>query len=140
MGINIIHIAITQCRSEFMEKKRKAIKYFKNCTCQQVNKSKNTADKQHSPTFLLRRNSNLNFWRFLLNYFHSAFPRLLLFSWLSTVLFIGREIHETVPVSKMFFTFLVNVCRAQCRKLQVALKGRNFGAKLTHLCDFWLDV
>ena len=31
-----------------MEKKRKA-DVFENCTCQQVNKAKNTADKQHSP-------------------------------------------------------------------------------------------
>ena len=57
-------------------------------------------------TFLVRRNSNLNFWRFLLNHFRSVFPLLLLFSWLSTILFIGREIHKTVPISKMFFTFL----------------------------------
>ena len=27
---------------------KKEGKYFKNCTCQQVNKSKNTADKQHT--------------------------------------------------------------------------------------------
>ena len=25
-------------------------------------------------------------------------------------------------------------------KLQALIKGRNFGAKLTHLCGFWLDV
>ena len=31
-----------------MEKKRKA-NIFENCTCQQVNKAKNTADKYHSP-------------------------------------------------------------------------------------------
>ena len=48
----------------------------------------------------------------------------------------------------MFFTFLarktlwvklfsLNVCEAA---LQAAIKGGNFGAKLTHLCGFWLDV
>ena len=31
-----------------MEKKRQLGKYFENCTCQQVKKSKNTADKQHT--------------------------------------------------------------------------------------------
>ena len=51
-------------------------------------------------------------------------------------------------ISKMFFTFLarktlwvklfsLNVCEAA---LQAAIKGGNFGAKLTHLCGFWLDV
>ena len=34
-------------------------------------------------------------------------------------------------------TFSLNVCEAA---LQAAIKGRNFGAKLTHLCGFWLDV
>ena len=62
------------------EKKEGKWNIFKNCTWQQVNKSKNTADKQHSPWswlllttfaksnkkigFLLRRNSNLNVWSF----------------------------------------------------------------------------
>ena len=71
---------------KFMEKKRKANKnIFKNCTVRQVNKSKNTADKQHSPwswlllttfarsnkktAFLFWRKSNWNFWSFLLNHF-----------------------------------------------------------------------
>ena len=51
-------------------------------------------------------------------------------------------------ISEMFFTFLarktlwvklfsLNVCEAA---LQAAIKGGNFGAKLTHLCGFWLDV
>ena len=35
--------------------------------------------------------------------------------------------------------FLSNVCEVLCT-LQVPIKGRNFGAKLTHLCGFWLDV
>ena len=51
--------------------------------------------------------------------------------------------------SEMFFTFLarktpwvklfslINVCEAA---LQAAIKGGNFGAKLLHLCGFWLDV
>ena len=52
------------------------------------------------------------------------------------------------PISEMFFTFLarktlwvkrfsLNVCEAA---LQAAIKNGNFGAKLTHLCGFWLDV
>ena len=51
-------------------------------------------------------------------------------------------------ISEMFFTFLakktlwvklfsLNLCEAA---LQAAIKGGNFGAKLTHLCGFWLDV
>ena len=50
-------------------------------------------------------------------------------------------------ISEMFFTFLarktlwvklsLNVCEAA---LQAAMKGGHFGAKLTHLCGFWLDV
>ena len=51
-------------------------------------------------------------------------------------------------ISEMFFTFLarktlwvklfsLNVCDAA---LRAAIKGGNFGAKLTHLCGFWLDV
>ena len=51
-------------------------------------------------------------------------------------------------IFEMFFTFLarktlgvkrfsLNVCEAA---LQAALKGGNFGGKLTHLCGFWLDV
>ena len=51
-------------------------------------------------------------------------------------------------ISEMFFTFLarktlwvklfsLNVCEAA---LQAAIKGGNFGVKLTHLCGFWLDV
>ena len=33
--------------------------------------------------------------------------------------------------------FSLNVCEAA---LQAAIKGWNFGAKLKHLCGFWLDV
>ena len=51
-------------------------------------------------------------------------------------------------ISEMFFTclawktlwvklFSLNVCEAA---LQAAIKGGNFGAKLAHLCGFWLDV
>ena len=49
-----------------------------------------------------------------------------------------------MAISEMFFTFLarktlrvrlfsLNVCEAE---LQAAIKGGNFGAKLTHLCGF----
>ena len=103
-----------------MEKKRKAsiskIVHASKLTSQRTLQINNTpwlwvlltafARSNTKATFLLRRNSDLNFWRFLLNHFRSVFPLLLLFSWLSTILFIGREIHETVPISKMFFTFL----------------------------------
>ena len=38
-------------------------------------------------------------------------------------------------------TFSLNVCEATRRcKLQAPIKRGNFGAKLTHLWDFWLDV
>ena len=51
-------------------------------------------------------------------------------------------------ISEMLFTFLarktlwvklssLNVCEAA---LHAAIKGGHFGAKLAHLCGFWLDV
>ena len=51
-------------------------------------------------------------------------------------------------ISEMFFTILarktlsvklfsLNVCQAE---LRAAIKGGNFGAKLSHICGFWLDV
>ena len=33
--------------------------------------------------------------------------------------------------------YSLNVCEAA---LQAAIRGGNFGAKLTHLCGFWLDI
>ena len=64
--------------------------------------------------------------------------------------FIDCETNETIfhSISEMFFTFLakktlwvklfsLNLCEAA---LQAAIKGGNFGAKLTHLSGFWLDV
>jgi len=44
----------------------------------------------------------------------SVFPLLLLFNWLSTILLIGREIHETIPISKMFFAFLQKNFFVEC--------------------------
>ena len=67
-----------------------------------------------------------------------------LFRRLSTVFFIDSETNETIPLhfrnvlhffsekNSLSKTFLV-VCEAA---LQAALKGGNFGAKLTHLCGF----
>ena len=45
-------------------------------------------------------------------------------------LFLGRK---TLSVK----LFSLNVREAA---LQAAMKGENFGAKLTHLCGFWLDI
>ena len=68
---------------------------------------------------------------------------------LSTVFFIDSETKETIPLHfRNVFHFLarktlwvklfsLNVCEAA---LQAAIKGGNFGAKLTHLCGFWLDI
>ena len=76
----------------------------------------------------------------------SVYPFPLLFRRLrSTVFFIDCETNETIPLHFLnvfhFFseknslskTFLV-----EC--VQAAIKGGNFGAKLAHLCGFWLDV
>ena len=68
---------------------------------------------------------------------------------LSTVFFIDSETKETIPLHfRNVFHFLarktlwvklfsLNVCEAA---LQAAIKSGNFGAKLTHLCGFWLNV
>ena len=77
--------------------------------------------------------------------FRCCFPGSLPFS-LSTV----KQTKLFYSISEIFFTFLarntlwvlkklfsLNVCEAA---LQAAIKGGNFGAKLTHLCGFWLDV
>lgn len=65
----------------------------------------------------------------------SVFPLPLLFSWLSSVVFINFQY--------VFFfhfftreTFLLNVSKARRWKLQVAIKGRNVGTKLTQLLTF----
>ena len=73
-------------------------------------------------------------------------PALYRFFSLSTV----KQTKLFYSISEIFFTFLarntlwvlkklfsLNVCEAA---LQAAIKGWNFGAKLTHLCGFWLDV
>ena len=63
--------------------------------------------------------------------------------------FIDSELNETIPLHFWnVFHFLrrktlwvklfsLNVCEAA---LKAAIKGGNLGAKLTHLCGFWLDV
>ena len=38
------------------------------------------------------------------------------------------------------FNFLEQLTRRGRRKVQAPIKGGKFGAKLTHLCGFWLDV
>ena len=75
----------------------------------------------------------------------SVYPFPLLFRRLSTVFFIDSETNETIPLHFQnvfhFFSeknslsknFSLNLCEAA---LQAAIKGGNFGAKLTHLCGF----
>ena len=80
----------------------------------------------------------------------SVFPFPLLFRRQSTVFLIDSETNETIPLHfrNVFHFFLarktlwvklfsLNVCEAA---LQAAIKGGNFGAKITHLCGLWLDV
>ena len=81
----------------------------------------------------------------------SVFPPPLLFRRLSTVFFIDSETNETIPLHFWnvfhFFNekktlweklFSSNVCEEALSKLQE--KAGNFGAKLTNVCGFWMDV
>ena len=79
----------------------------------------------------------------------SVFPLPLLFRLFSTVFFIDRETNETIPLhfrnvfhffsekNSLSKTFLFECVRSA---RQAAIKGGNFGAKLTLLCSFWLDI
>ena len=70
-----------------------------------------------------------------------ALYRFLYWQW-------SKRNYSTPLISEIFLLFLarktlwvklfsLNVCEAA---LRAAIKGGNFGAKLTHLCGFWLDV
>ena len=97
-----------------------------------LNERQSSSDKKHNKSLRL------------------FFPLPLLFCRLSTVFFIDSETNETIPLhfqnvfhffggEKLFWVklFSLNVHEAA---LQAAMKGGNFGAKLTHLCGFWLDI
>ena len=97
-----------------------------------LNERQSSSDKKHNKGLCL----------VLFSPFRCYFAGSLPFS-LSTVK-LTKLCHS---ISEMFFTFLarknlwvklfsLNVCEAA---LQAAIKGGNFGVKLTHLCDFWLD-
>ena len=98
-----------------------------------LNERQSSSDKKHNKSL-----------RFVLFFpFCCCFAGSLPFS-LSTV----KQTKLFHSISEMFSTFLanktlwvklfsLNVCEAV---LQAAMKGGNFGAKLTHLCGFWLDV
>ena len=99
-----------------------------------MNGRQSSSDKKH----------NISLRRFLF------FPLPLLFRRLSTVFFIDSETKEAI-LSHFWnvFTFLTR--KNSLRKTflfecvwsgaqQAARKGGNFGAKLTRLCDSWLDV
>ena len=100
-----------------------------------LNERQSSSDKKHNKSLCL----------VLFIPFRCCFPGSLPFS-LSTV----KQTKLFYSISEIFFTFLarntlwvpkklfsLNVCEAA---LQAAIKGGNFGAKLTHLCGFWLDV
>ena len=98
-----------------------------------LNEWQSSSDKKHNKSLRL----------VLFVPFRCCFAGSLPFS-LSTV----KQTKLFHSISEMFFTFLARktlwvklfslyVCEAA---LQAAIKGGNFGAKLGHLCDFWLDV
>ena len=98
-----------------------------------LNEQQSSSDKKHNKSLRL----------VLFIPFRCCFAGSLAFS-LSTV----KQTKLFHSISEMFFTFLgrktlrvklfsLNVCEAA---LPAVIKGRNFGAKLTHLCGFWLDV
>ena len=72
----------------------------------------------------------------------SVFPFPLLFRRPSTVFFIDSETNETIPLHfrNVFHLFSEKNSLSKAFLLQAAIKGGNFGAKLTHLCGFWLGV
>ena len=98
-----------------------------------LNERQSSSDKKHNKSLRL----------VLFFPFRFCFTGSLPFS-LSTV----KQTKLFHSISEMFFTFLaarktlwvklllLNVCEAA---LRAAIKGGNFGAKLTHLCGFWLD-
>ena len=98
-----------------------------------LNEAQSSSDKKHNKSL-----------RVVLFFpFRCCFAGSLPFS-LSTV----KQTKLFHSISEMFFTFLarktlwvklfsLNVYEAA---LHSAIKGGNFGAKLTHLCGFWLDV
>ena len=108
-----------------------------------LNRRQSSSDKKH----FLR-------WSLVLFF---LFRCPLLFCRISTIFFINRHTRTlySTPVSEMFFTFLREnlfeknfsrwmsvkqlVKRGRC-KLPAPIKGWNFGAKLAHLCGFWLDI
>ena len=112
-----------------------------NISLLSLNRRQSSSDKKH----------NLS-WHLVLFFSFCCF-----FSHFPTVFFIDSKTNETIPLQfprcfSLFFyekntlrktlwenLFLSNVCEVLC-KLQVPIKGRNFGVKLTHLCGFWLDV
>ena len=103
-----------------------------------LNERQSSSDKKHNKSLRL----------VLFIPFRYPFP-LLLFAGSLPYFFIDSETNETIPLHFRnvfhFFSeknswvklFSLNVCEAA---LQAAIKGGNFGAKLPHLCCFWLDV
>ena len=98
-----------------------------------LNERQSSSDKKHNESLRL----------VLFIPFRCCFAGFLPFS-LST----AKQTKIFLSISEMLFTFLarktlwvklfsLNVCEAA---LQDAIKGGNFGSKLTHLCGFWLDV
>ena len=98
-----------------------------------LNERQSSSDKKHNKSLLL----------VLFSPFRCCFAGSLPFS-LSTV----KQTKLFHSISEMFFTFLARKTlgvklfslKVWEAALQAAIKGGNFGAKLTHLCSFWLDV
>ena len=96
--------------------------------CLSLNERQSSSDKKHNKSLRLSAVVSPALYRFLYRQWNkrnysTPFPKC--FS-----LYLARK---TLWVK----LFSLNVCEAA---LQAAIKGGNFGAKLTHLCDFWLDV
>ena len=83
--------------------------------------------------------------------YRSVFALPLLFSRLSTILFIDRKIHETFPLQfprcRSFLKEKLSREFSRWKSSQGegdascnAYKRREFWPKLTHPCDFWLAV
>ena len=111
-----------------------------NISLLSLNRRQSSSDKKHNLSWhLVLFFSFCCFFPTSLQFFSSTAKQTKLFH--SNFQDVFHFFYEKNTLRKTLWEnlFLSNVCEVLC-KLQVPIKGRNFGAKLTHLCGFWLDV
>ena len=111
-----------------------------NISLLSLNRRQSSSDKKHNLSWhLVLFFSFCCFFPTSLQFFSSTAKQTKLFH--SNFQDVFHFFYEKNTLRKTLWEnlFLSNVCEVLC-KLQVPIKGRNFGTKLTHLCGFWLDV